>query len=86
MYQIQIYSFYDSNIYIYILYYIFCLYHIVKRVLDGYIKKTVSLSLTLSFMYNFTIFRQMSDVIINLVQCCLAIKGLQAMLCFIIRQ
>ena len=47
---------------------------------------TVSLSLTLSFMYNFTIFRQMSDVIINLVQCCLAIKGLQVMLCFINRQ
>ena len=84
MYQIQIYSFYDSNIYI--LYYIFCLYCIVKRVLDGYIKKTVSLSLTLSFMYNFTIFRQMSDVIINLIQCCLAIKGLQVMLCFINRQ
>ena len=46
---------------------------------------------TLSFLY-FTIFRQINDVVINiiptynLVQCCLAVKGLQSMVCFIITQ
>ena len=94
---------YYIYIYIYIYVYIYslyCLYCFVKRVIDRkiniqsiYIEKLNNFNnsfVTLIFM-SFTIFRQMSDVIIkittsNLVQCCLDTKALQSRIYFIITQ